>query len=98
MTVYVDDMQRRARVGRITANWSHLMADTPAELRAFADRLGLKPEWIQHEGTHREHFDVTSPVRLKALDLGAEAMPYPRGTGKHIASKRETYTAGGTAR
>lgn len=97
MTVYVDDMQRRARVGRITANWSHLLADTPDELRAFADRLGLNPAWIQHEGTHREHFDLTSPVRIKALALGAVPMSYPRGTGRHIADKRATYTTGGEA-
>lgn len=97
MSVYVDDMHRRARVGRITANWSHLMADTPAELREFAARLGLNPDWIQKEGTHREHFDVTSNVRAKALELGAEPMSYPRGTGKHITEKRETYVAGGAA-
>lgn len=98
MTVYVDDMQRRARVGRITANWSHLLADTPAELREFAARLGLNPSWIQHEGTYREHFDLTSAVRLKALQLGAQPISYPRGTGKHMAEKRSTYTnTGGTA-
>jgi hypothetical protein len=97
MTVYVDDMQRRARVGRITANWSHLMADTSTELREFAAKLGLNPDWIQHEGTYREHFDVTSTVRMRALELGAVPITYPRGTGKHIAEKRATYTAGGAA-
>lgn len=91
MAVYVDDMHRRARVGRITANWSHLLADTPAELRTFADRLGLNPEWLQHEGTYREHYDVTSVVRQKALDLGALPMAYPRGTGQHMNNKRATY-------
>lgn len=91
MTVYVDDMQRRARVGRITANWSHLMADSPAELRSFASLLGLNPGWIQHPGTHREHFDVTSPVRMRAIELGAQPMSYPRETGRHISGKRTTY-------
>ena len=41
MTVYIDDMQRPATVGRITGVWSHLLADTDDELHAFADRLGL---------------------------------------------------------
>jgi hypothetical protein len=42
MTVFVDDMRRPARVGRITADWSHLYADSDDELHAFAARLGLK--------------------------------------------------------
>lgn len=92
MTVYVDDMRRRARVGRITGNWSHLMADTPTELRDFARLLGLNPDWIQHDGTHREHFDVTDKVREDALQLGAWPMAYPRETGQHLNDKRDTYT------
>lgn len=32
MTVYVDDMRRPATVGRISARWSHLTADTREEL------------------------------------------------------------------
>lgn len=91
MTVYVDDMRREARVGRITARWSHLLADSPSELRDFANQLGLRPCWIQHEGTHREHFDVTDKVRQQALQLGAEPLSYPRETGRHIADKREIY-------
>lgn len=42
MTVYVDDMRVPARVGRINARWSHLMADTDEELHEFAARLGLR--------------------------------------------------------
>lgn len=88
MTVYVDDMRRRARVGQITANWSHLMADTSEELRAFAQALGLNPEWIQHAGTHREHFDLTDTVRAKALAIGAQPMSYPRETGQYMTERR----------
>jgi len=90
VTVYVDNMRRHATVGRITANWSHLMADTSQELRDFAAQLGLKPEWIQHPGTHREHFDVTDTLRTKALASGARALTYPRGTGDYLNQKRES--------
>ncbi|MBO0872636.1 MAG: DUF4031 domain-containing protein [Pseudonocardia sp.] len=78
MTVYVDDMRRPARVGRIRARWSHLMADTTPELLTFAARLGLRRVWIQHEGTPIEHFDVTDSMRAKALHLGAVPVRYGR--------------------
>lgn len=35
MTVYVDDFRVPARVGRINARWSHLTADTQAELHGW---------------------------------------------------------------
>lgn len=90
MTVYVDDMQRRARVANSRpANWSHLFADSSEELRAFADRLGLDGAWIQHAGSHREHFDVTDTVRRAALHLGAQHITYPRGTAELLARKKD---------
>lgn len=78
MTVYVDDMRRQARVGRINARWSHLMADTTDELHAFAARLGLRRSWIQHEGKPTEHYDVTDSKRDQALALGAVPVGYMR--------------------
>lgn len=47
------------------------------------------PEWIQHAGSHREHFDVTDTVRRRAIALGAEEISYPRGTAELLARKRE---------
>lgn len=89
MTVYVDDMRRRARVANSRpANWSHLFADSPDELLCFARRLGLDASWVQHAGTHREHFDVTDTVRRAALQLGAQHITYPRGTADLLARKR----------
>jgi hypothetical protein len=41
------------------------------ELIAFAKRIGLKPQWIQHRGTHREHFDLVATKRARAVELGA---------------------------
>lgn len=78
MTVYVDDMQRAARVGRLNAVWSHLLADSSDELLEFAARLGLEQRWIQHAGTHLEHFDVTESKRQEALRLGAVSIRYGR--------------------
>lgn len=89
MTVYVDDMRRRARVGNSRpANWSHMFADTPDELRSFARRLGLDADWVQRAGTHREHFDVTDTVRRAALRLGAQHITYPRDTADLLARKK----------
>lgn len=90
MSVYVDDMRRQAKVGNCRANarWSHLLADTSQELSEFAARLGLNPAWLQHPGTHREHYDVTDTRRTEALRLGAQPISYPRGTGVILAAKR----------
>jgi len=86
MGVYVDDMRMPAKVGRIQANWSHLMADTTEELEAFAAKLGLNPRWIQYPGTWKEHYDVTDPYREKAIRLGAEAVEYG---SKEMATMRK---------
>jgi len=88
MSVYVDDMYRAARVGGIRGRWSHLFADDSIELTTFAEELGLKPGWIQHAGTIREHYDLTASVRLAALRLGAVAIRYPHETGALIGARR----------
>lgn len=76
VTVYVDDMRRTATVRGLRRRWSHLIADTPEELREFGARLGLSASWIQKAGTRVEHFDVTDAVRAKAIILGAEQISY----------------------
>jgi hypothetical protein len=73
VSVYVDSMRMRATVGRVTANWSHLTADTTEELLEFAARLGLRPSWIQNPGhIWKEHFDVTDSKRDLAIEIGAK--------------------------
>lgn len=76
MTVYVDDMRMPARVGRLNARWSHLMADTDEELHEFAARLGLRREWHQKPGTPISHYDVTDTKRAQALEMGAVPIGY----------------------
>lgn len=71
MTVYVDDMRMPARVGRIEARWSHLMADTDEELHRFAASIGLRRRWAQYPGTWKSHYDVTDSKRAQAIAAGA---------------------------
>lgn len=92
MTVYVDNMRRMATVGAFRARWSHMLADTHAELMDMAARLGLRTDWIQHEGTHREHFDLTEQRRTRAIALGAKQIDYPQGTGRILAEKKAAMT------
>lgn len=71
MSVFVDDMRMRTRVGHIVANWSHLWADTVPELEEFAERLGLNPKWIQTSNNGLVHYDVVDWRREEAIKLGA---------------------------
>lgn len=85
MTVYVDNYRVPATVGRIRGRWSHLTADTPAELHEFAARLGQKREWFQAHCKHGAcpsidgvcvhfHYDVVDRRREAAIALGAESI------------------------
>ena len=69
MAVYVDDAVTLWRGKR----WAHLMADTLDELHAFADRLGL-PRRAFQDKTSGAHYDVTAPLRERAIALGAVAI------------------------
>lgn len=88
MTVYVDNMFRPAQITGRPAKWCHMFADSTAELLAFARRLGLRSDWIQHAGTHREHFDVTTIVRAEAVRFGAVEITYPVGVAELIDRRR----------
>ncbi len=67
MAVYVDDM--RAPFGRMIM--CHMAADTPAELRAMAHRVGVGKQWVQFPGTWREHLDICLSKRAAAVRAGA---------------------------
>lgn len=87
MTVYVDNFRAPARVGRLTARWSHLVADTPEELHAFAASLGLLRSWFQDKEDGRWHYDVTDTERAAAIALGAKSIDI-RGNGRHYQRPR----------
>ncbi|TCK65829.1 DUF4031 domain-containing protein [Curtobacterium sp. PhB136] len=76
MAVYVDDFEVDATVDGKRRRWSHLVADTHDELVQFARKLRLSTSWIQRRGTLREHYDVTSAVRRRALAMGAVPVDY----------------------
>lgn len=101
MTVYVDNYRRPATVGRIRARWSHLTADTPEELHAFAARLGHRREWFQARCKHAScpvrdgvcahfHYDVVDARRDAAIALGAKAIDI-RELGAIVSARRPYY-------
>lgn len=69
MTVYVDDAVTLWRGER----WAHLMADTLAELHAFAHRLGM-PRRAFQDRRSGAHYDLTASLRERAIGLGAMAI------------------------
>jgi hypothetical protein len=74
VTVYVDSARIPAKVGRHSARWCHLMSDQidPAELHAFAARIGLKRAWFQQGRIPvHDHYDVTEGMRRAAVAAGA---------------------------
>ncbi|MFG1608356.1 DUF4031 domain-containing protein [Actinoplanes sp. NPDC049265] len=98
MTVYVDNYRCPATVGRLTGRWSHLTADTPTELNAFAARLGLRRAWFQARCRYAScpapdgvcvhyHYDVVDSMRTRALAAGAVSIDI-HGFGALIASRR----------
>jgi hypothetical protein len=88
MTVFVDDFRVQARVGRLSARWSHLTVEPDgdlAELHAFAARIGLKRSWFQGPPKHRHpHYDVTESKRQEAIAAGAVAITW-REAGRMLA-------------
>jgi len=68
MSVFVDDM--RAQFGSLVM--CHMIADSPEELLAMADRIGVQRRWIQKAGTTYEHFDICLSKRTLAVKAGAQ--------------------------
>jgi hypothetical protein len=88
MGVYVDNM--RAGFGRMTM--CHMIADSRAELDEMADKIGVQRKWIQHEGTHLEHYDVCLSKRNLAVQHGAVLLTM-RELGLRIRAKRLSRSA-----
>jgi hypothetical protein len=75
VAVYVDDAVTLWRGRR----WAHLMADTLAELHAFAAALGM-PRRAFQDKTSGAHYDVSAEQRTHAIALGA--VPISRHTDR----------------
>lgn len=65
-TIYVDNYQKPATVGKFNRQWSHLWSADQAALHQFAKTVGLKRNWF-----HVEHYDVTEAMRQKCIAAGA---------------------------
>lgn len=84
MSVYVD--KAIYPFGRMLM--CHMVADTPAELLAMADSIGVARKWIQKRGTHKEHFDICKSKRTLAIKAGAQPIT-PRRMVEIIRAKQE---------
>ncbi|MGO8873174.1 MAG: DUF4031 domain-containing protein [Acidimicrobiales bacterium] len=95
MTVYLDDWRQPARLGPVDDRWSHLVADSEAELHEFASHLGMKREWFQQRVSrpHQGHYDLPERVRSDALALGAVPVTW-RQLGRMMRERRAAVAAG----
>ncbi len=100
MTVYVDNANTPATVGRIRSTWCHLTADTQDELHEFAARVGMQRRWFQtckrpcgREPCVHWHYDLTAPRRALAVELGAVEIDL-RQMGDLIRARRRAIRTG----
>jgi hypothetical protein len=94
MAVYVDE----SRIPWRGRSWSHLTADTSAELHAFAARLGV-PDAGFHSSPSRpwkDHYDLPDSKRAEAVRLGARPITR-REAVKLLRAKRAAHRRGETA-
>lgn len=74
--VYVDNFYTTGAGNYGRMKMSHMIADTKEELLKMAKSIGMREEWIQDEGTPREHFDVSISRRKLAIKLGAKEINF----------------------
>jgi Protein of unknown function (DUF4031) len=66
MSVYVDQPVHRFRHMLMC----HMLADSPEELHAMADRIGMSRKWYQRDAS-TPHYDLSREKRAAALAAGA---------------------------
>jgi hypothetical protein len=66
MSVYVDQPVHRFR----NVMMCHMLADSPEELHAMADRIGMARKWYQHDAS-TPHYDLSKEKRAAAVAAGA---------------------------
>ncbi|EQD45863.1 hypothetical protein B1B_12860, partial [mine drainage metagenome] len=72
----------------------HMLADTPAELHAMADRIGVARRWYQRHAS-TPHYDIAKTRRQLALAAGAVELSR-REVVEVIRRIREAVAAGTT--
>ena len=73
MAIYIDPLGHYGMIirGRTTRS-CHMWTDgNPEELHEFAERIGMKRAWYQHELDKLPHYDLTEGRRYRAVALGA---------------------------
>lgn len=98
MTIYVDDFNVSATVGRRTSRWSHLITDSTDldELHEFARRVGLRRSYFQGHDPKRPHYDVTADKRAHAIRLGAVKIGF-RETPEVLLRRHDALVGPGTS-
>lgn len=66
MPVFVDSAN--IRYGRMIM--CHMVADTPEELHAMAERIGVARKWFQRKASF-PHYDICGAMKAKAIASGA---------------------------
>jgi hypothetical protein len=66
MAVYVDEAKHP--FGRMIM--CHMLADTPDELHAMADRIGIARRWFQRDAS-TPHYDICKSKRAPGVAAGA---------------------------
>ena len=92
--LYVDDARERRRVMGRGGTWSHLFADSTAELEAAMVRLHLRPAWVKARGTPVEYVEINEATRTLAIEVGAHEVTWPAGVAPIVAAKSLALTPG----
>jgi len=66
VSVYVDRPMHRFR----HMFMCHMLADSPEELHAMADRIGIARKWYQYDAS-TPHYDLPQQMRAAAIAAGA---------------------------
>ena len=98
MTVYIDG----ARNGYGRMVMCHMLANTPNELHAMADAIGMRREWYQSpDKASFPHYDLSLSRRKLALERGAkevtrkELSAYIKETRARLIEQGHTWKSAG---
>lgn len=93
MAVYVDSA--RNGFGRMVM--CHMLADTPIELHAMADAVGMKRQWYQSpDKASFPHYDLSLSRRRLALEHGAKELSRQELSAHMKETKRRLIAQGYT--
>jgi hypothetical protein len=67
----------------------HMIADTPDELHAMADRIGVARKWFQAKASF-PHYDIAKSKRAEAVAAGAKEV----GRNELVAAMRRIRDSG----